>query len=189
MGVGAQRVRQLFSKARKSPPAIIFIDEIDSVAGKRIANISLSQTLNQLLTEMDGFHSHDRIVVIGATNLPEVLDPAILRPGRFDKTIHLTAPDYKGRLEILKHYVSKIKTDPQLSVESVARRTVQFTGAELRNLVNHAIMIAIKHKKPAADYRDFDEAFDRLVMGVSRKGLKGSQEALRATAYHEGTCG
>lgn len=187
MGVGARRVRELFTDARKNSPAIIFIDEIDSVAGKRIANVSQSQTLNQLLTEMDGFHGHDRVVVIGATNLPEVLDPAIVRPGRFDKTIHLTAPDYKGRLEILKHYIAKIKTDPQLSVDSIARRTVQFTGAELRNLVNHAIMIAIKHKKSAAGHSDFDEAYDRLVMGVSRRGLKGSKEALRATAYHEGT--
>jgi ATP-dependent Zn protease len=187
VGVGARRVRQLFKEARKDAPAIIFIDEIDSVASKRVGNSSQSQTLNQLLTEMDGFVNHDRVIVIGATNLPEVLDPAILRPGRFDKTIHLTAPDFRGRLAILQHYTGKIKTDPALSVESIARRTVQFTGAELRNLVNHAIMIAIKNKKSAADHQDFDDAYDRLVMGVSRRGLKGSPEALRATAFHEGT--
>jgi ATP-dependent Zn protease len=148
---------------------------------------SESQTLNQLLTEMDGFLDHDRVVVIGATNLPEVLDPAILRPGRFDKTIHLTAPDFRGRLQILKHYIAKIKTAPNLPLENVARRTVQFTGAELRNLVNHAIMIAVKKKKLAADLQDFDDAYDRLIMGVSRRGLKGTPEALRATAFHEGT--
>lgn len=186
MGVGARRVRKLFEQARKNSPAIIFIDEIDSVAGKRVNQMGQNQTLNQLLTEMDGFMSHDRVVVIGATNLPEVLDPAIMRPGRFDKTIQLTAPDFKGRMEILGHYIKKISADPAISVEKIAARTVQFTGAELRNLVNQAIIVAIKNKKKLADLSDFDEAYDRIVMGVSRRGLKGSPETLRATAYHEG---
>lgn len=185
--MGAKRVRELFSQARMSSPSIIFIDEIDSVASKRHINAeSSSQTLNQLLTEMDGFLTKERVVVIGATNMPDALDPAITRPGRFDKMIHLSAPDLKGRIAILNHYIKKINADPKLPVEDIARRTVQFTGAELRNLVNQAIIHAIKHKKSAADIEDFDEAYDKIVMGVTRRGLKGTQEDIKATAYHEG---
>lgn len=135
---------------------------------------------------MDGFLTKERIIVIGATNLPDSLDSAITRPGRFDKIIHLSAPDYRGRSEILKYYIKKIKSDPNLAVEDIARRTTQFTGADLKNLVNQAILMAIKRNKTAADMSDFDEAYDNIVMGVTRRGLKGSDEDIKATAYHEG---
>lgn len=136
---------------------------------------------------MDGFNPTDRVIVIGATNIPEALDPAITRPGRFDKIIHLTAPDLKGRIDILDYYIKKIKHDPKLSVEDIARRTSQFTGADLKNIVNQAILMAVKRDKDQADIHDFDEAYDDIVMGVTRRGLKGNDEEIKATAYHEGT--
>lgn len=189
VGVGAKRVRNLFEKAKKSPPAVIFIDEIDAVAGRRIFKDGNYQTLNQLLTEMDGFLSKDRVIVIGATNLPDNLDPAIMRPGRFDKVIHLTAPDQRGRKAMLLKFIKEIQADPELPIDDLVRRTVRFTGADLRNLVNHAILNAVKENHPFATIGDFDEAYDKILMGVTRRGFKGNEENIRATAYHEGRRG
>lgn len=188
VGVGAKRIRMLFEEAKKNAPSIIFIDEIDAVASRRNPEFysGNSSTLNQLLAEMDGFQSKGKVVVIGATNMPELLDPAISRPGRFDKTIHISAPDYKGRYEILQYYLEKVKVHSSVSLENLARRTVRFSGAELRNFVNQAVINAVKLKKGQATDEDFDEAYDKIVLGVTRRGMKGGAEEIRATAYHEG---
>ena len=191
VGVGASRVRELFKQAKEHAPCIIFIDEIDTVGRRRGAAEAIGgqdereQTLNALLVEMDGFGSNDTVVIVAATNRPEVLDPALLRPGRFDRQITVSIPDVMGRLEILRVHAGKIVTAEDLDLERIARGTPGFTGAELANLVNEAALIAVRHGKRAVDLQDFEEAKDRILMGPERKSLVINEKERLATAYHE----
>jgi len=188
IGVGPKRVRTLFEDAKKQAPCIIFIDEIDSVGGKRSA-LSLSHskesTLNQLLTEMDGFNSTSGVIVIGATNFPESLDPALTRPGRFDKIIHVPLPDLKGRKDIIDLYLKKTKSGPDVDAKILARGTPGFTGAELANLINLAAIKATIQNKPHIDMRVLEEAKDDVLMGIKRT-TELTEEDRKLTAYHEG---
>ncbi|MCX8026584.1 MAG: ATP-dependent zinc metalloprotease FtsH [Thermodesulfovibrionales bacterium] len=190
VGVGASRVRDLFEQAKKSAPCIIFIDEIDAVGRQRGAGLGgghdeREQTLNQLLVEMDGFEGNEGIIVIAATNRPDVLDPALLRPGRFDRQIVVPIPDVKGRLEILKVHTQKIPLDESVDLEKIARGTPGFSGADLSNLVNEAALIAARRSKETVDMADFEFAKDKVLMGVERKSMVLSDEERRNTAYHE----
>ena len=186
VGVGSKRVRQLFAAAKKKTPCIVFIDEIDSIGTSRksIEN-QHRKTLNQLLTEMDGFEQNDGIIVLAATNIPEALDPALTRPGRFDRMVHVPNPDIGGRREILEHYLEDKPTTSDVDVDRIARGTTGFSGAELFNLVNMAAVQAAMADAPAITAADLDWARDRVLMGAERKSAVLSEENRRLTAYHE----
>lgn len=186
VGLGAKRVRELFAEAKKQAPAIIFIDELDALGGSRDSTTSYNrQSLNQLLVEMDGFQETDNIIVIAATNFPQMLDSALKRSGRFDKEIHIPLPSLPGRIDILKLYLSKVFYDDSISAESLARLTPGMSGADLANLVNIAMLNAIKQGRSACNSQDMDFAIDRIRMGVERKSLIMTLEDKRATAIHE----
>ncbi|MBG1259854.1 ATP-dependent zinc metalloprotease FtsH [Nostoc commune] len=189
VGVGASRVRDLFKKAKENAPCLIFIDEIDAVGRQRGAGIGggndeREQTLNQLLTEMDGFEGNTGIIIIAATNRPDVLDTALLRPGRFDRQVMVDPPDLKGRLEILKVHAQNKKIDPSVSLEAIARRTPGFTGADLANLLNEAAILTARRRKEAVTILEVDAAIDRVVAGMEGTALVDSKSK-RLIAYHE----
>lgn len=190
VGVGASRVRDLFTKAKKVAPAIIFVDEIDAVGRNRGAGIGggndeREQTLNQLLVEMDGFDERTNVIVIAATNRPDVLDPALLRPGRFDRQIGVEAPDLPGREQILKVHADGKPLVDAVSLESIARRTPGFSGADLANLLNEAALLAARRGHPKVDEDDIDEAIDRVIAGPQRRTRVMNPKEKRMTAYHE----
>ena len=189
VGVGASRVRDLFKKAKDNAPCIIFIDEIDAVGRQRGAGIGggndeREQTLNQLLTEMDGFEGNTGIIIIAATNRPDVLDAALLRPGRFDRQVTVDAPDIKGRLEVLQVHARNKKLDPSVSLEAIARRTPGFTGADLANLLNEAAILTARRRKEGITLLEIDDAVDRVVAGMEGTPLVDSKSK-RLIAYHE----
>jgi cell division protease FtsH len=190
VGVGASRVRDLFEQGKKNAPCIIFIDEIDAVGRHRGAGLGgghdeREQTLNQLLVEMDGFESNEGVILIAATNRPDVLDPALLRPGRFDRQVVVPQPDVKGRLGILKVHTKKIPLADDVELEVVARGTPGFSGADLANLVNEAALLGARKSKTKVDMEDFEIAKDKVLMGVERKSMVMSEREKRTTAYHE----
>ena len=190
VGVGASRVRDLFEQAKKSAPCIIFIDEIDAVGRHRGAGLGgghdeREQTLNQLLVEMDGFEGNEGVIIIAATNRPDVLDPALLRPGRFDRQIVVPTPDVKGRNEILKVHTKNIPIAEDVNLDKIARGTPGFSGADLANLVNEAALIAARKVKEKVDMIDFEFAKDKVLMGVERRSMVISDEEKKNTAYHE----
>jgi cell division protease FtsH len=189
VGVGAARVRDLFSQAESKAPCIIFIDELDALGKVRVqspmgSHEEREQTLNQLLAEMDGFDSRKAIIIMGATNRPEVLDPALLRPGRFDRQVLVDKPDVKGREEVLRIHTKNVKLSPVVNLQVVASRTAGFAGADLANLVNEAALLAARKDKNAVDMQDFDEAIDRLIAGLEKKRVM-SQKEREIVAYHE----
>ncbi len=190
VGVGASRVRDLFEQGKKNAPCIIFIDEIDAVGRQRGAGIGgghdeREQTLNQLLVEMDGFGTADSVILIAATNRPDVLDPALLRPGRFDRRVVVSRPDVKGRLEILKVHSKNVPVANDVEMSTIARGTPGFSGADLENLINEAALLAARNNKVAVDLKDFDHAKDKVLMGAERRSMVISDEEKRVTAYHE----
>lgn len=191
VGVGASRVRELFREAKKNSPCIIFIDEIDAVGARRGAgDISggqdeREQTLNALLVEMDGFSSNETVIIIGATNRLDIIDPALLRAGRFDRQITVPLPDIKGRLEILKLYTKNVVAEKALDLAEIARTTPGFSGADLANLVNEAALMAARLGKKAINMSDFEKAKDKILMGLERKSVVVSEKERRVTAYHE----
>ena len=190
VGVGAARVRDLFEQARRHAPCIVFIDEIDAVGRQRGAGIGgghdeREQTLNQLLVEMDGFDTSEGIVILAATNRPDVLDPALLRPGRFDRRVVIPRPDVKGRLEILKVHTKDKPLAEDVDLEVIAKGTPGFAGADIANLVNEAALIAARKGKDKIEMEDFEEAKDKILMGVERKSMLISDEEKRFIAYHE----
>ncbi len=190
VGVGASRVRDLFEQGKKSAPCIIFIDEIDAVGRHRGAGLGgghdeREQTLNQLLVEMDGFETNEGVILIAATNRPDVLDPALLRPGRFDRQINVGRPDIKGRAEVLKVHTKKIPMNEDVVLETIARGTPGFAGADLENLVNEAALLAARRSKTVVEMEDFEDAKDKVLMGVERKSLVLTEEEKKVTAYHE----
>ena len=191
VGVGASRVRDLFQQAKKSAPGIIFIDEMDAVGRQRGAGIGgghdeREQTLNALLVEMDGFDNTQNVIVIAATNRPDVLDPALLRPGRFDRQIVVDAPDVKGRLGILKvHTKNVVINHRKVNLEAIAKGTPGMVGADIANIVNEAALLAARKRKKSIDMDDFEEAKDKVTMGVQRKSMILSDEEKKVTAYHE----
>ncbi|MFQ5508605.1 MAG: ATP-dependent zinc metalloprotease FtsH [Leptospirillia bacterium] len=190
VGVGASRVRDLFEQGRKNAPCIIFIDEIDAVGRLRGAGLGgghdeREQTLNQLLVEMDGFDTAEGVILVAATNRPDVLDPALLRPGRFDRQVHVGRPDIKGRKEILMVHVKKVPLASEVDLDVIARGTPGFAGADLENLVNEAALLAARRSKSQVEMDDFEEAKDKIIMGVERKSAVMSDEEKRNTAYHE----
>ncbi len=190
VGVGAARVRDLFNQAKKNAPCIIFIDEIDAVGRHRGAGLGgghdeREQTLNQLLVEMDGFEGNEGIIVLAATNRPDILDPALLRPGRFDRQVVIPPPDVKGRESILKVHTKRIPLAKDVDLSVLARGTPGFTGADLENLVNEAALIAARQGKSQVEMEDFEEAKDKILMGRERKSAVISEEERRLTAYHE----
>ncbi len=187
VGAGASRVRDLFSKAKRAAPSLIFIDEIDAVARKRgttIQSSSTEQTLNQILVEMDGFEQHDNVIVIAATNRPDVLDPAILRPGRFDRRIVLDLPDIEGRKKILQIHARNKPLSKEVDLEKVAKRTVGFSGADLENMLNEAAIIAAKDNRKEISVNDIEEAATKVVVGPERK-RKRTERDIEIIAYHE----
>jgi cell division protease FtsH len=189
VGVGAARIRDLFQQAEAKAPCIVFIDELDALGKVRVqsplgSHEEREQTLNQLLAEMDGFDSRKGVIIMGATNRPEVLDPALLRPGRFDRQVLVDKPDVKGREEILRIHAKGVKTDPSVDMKVVAARTAGFAGADLANLVNEAALLAARNDKPAVDMRDFESAIDRLVAGLEKKRVMSTKER-EIVAYHE----
>src|SRR5579871_2763940 len=191
VGVGASRVRDMFEQAKKNAPCIIFIDEIDAVGRHRGAglgggNDEREQTLNQLLVEMDGFEANEGIILIAATNRPDVLDPALLRPGRFDRQVVVPNPDVVGREQILKVHVRKVPLAPDVNLKTVARGTPGFSGADLMNLVNEAALMAARRNKRMVTQAEFEEAKDKVMMGAERKSLVMTEEEKLLTAYHEG---
>nr|WP_237889871.1 ATP-dependent zinc metalloprotease FtsH [Dissulfurimicrobium hydrothermale] len=190
VGVGASRVRDLFIQAKKNAPCIIFIDEIDAVGRHRGAGLGgghdeREQTLNQLLVEMDGFETSEAVIVIAATNRPDVLDPALLRPGRFDRQVMVPVPDVRGREAILNVHAKKIPLDPKIELSVIAKATPGFSGADLENLVNEAALLAARSNKEVVEMDDFEKAKDKVLMGAERKSLILSDEEKRITAYHE----
>jgi len=190
VGVGASRVRDLFEQAKKSAPCIIFIDELDAVGRHRGAGLGgghdeREQTLNQLLVEMDGFETNQGVIILSATNRPDVLDPALLRPGRFDRQVVVPQPDVKGRLEILKVHTRNIPLDEKVNLEQIARGTPGFSGADLANLVNEAALFAARKSKVKVEMSDFEFAKDKVLMGVERKSMIISETEKKNTAYHE----
>ncbi len=189
VGVGAARVRDLFSQAEAKAPCIVFIDELDALGKVRVqspmgSHEEREQTLNQLLAEMDGFDARKAIIIMAATNRPEVLDPALLRPGRFDRQVLVDKPDVKGREAVLQIHVRSVKLAPEVDLQKVAARTAGFAGADLANLVNEAALLAARRDKAAVDMRDFDEAIDRLIAGLEKKRVMSSKER-EIIAYHE----
>ncbi len=190
VGVGASRVRDLFDQAKKSAPCIIFIDELDAVGRHRGAGLGgghdeREQTLNQLLVEMDGFETNQGVIILSATNRPDVLDPALLRPGRFDRQVIVPQPDVKGRLEILKVHTRNMPLDEKVNLEQIARGTPGFSGADLANLVNEAALFAARKSKVKVEMSDFEFAKDKVLMGVERKSMIISETEKKNTAYHE----
>src|SRR3954447_13612206 len=189
VGVGAARVRDLFSQAENKAPCIVFIDELDALAKVRIqtpmgSHEEREETLNQLLAEMDGFDARKGVIIMGATNRPEVLDPALLRPGRFDRQVLVDKPDVKGREEILRIHSKNVKVGGNVDLKVLAARTAGFAGADLANLVNEAALLAARHDKSAVEMRDFDEAIDRVIAGLEKKRVMSAKER-RIVAYHE----
>jgi len=190
VGVGASRVRDLFLQGKKQAPCIIFIDEIDAVGRHRGAGLGgghdeREQTLNQLLVEMDGFESNEGVILISATNRPDVLDPALLRPGRFDRQVVVPVPDIRGREGILKVHLHQKPIAPNVNISQLARGTPGFTGADLENLVNEAALLAARNNKDFIEMADFESAKDKVIMGLERKSMILSEEEKRTTAYHE----
>ncbi|MEI2385029.1 ATP-dependent zinc metalloprotease FtsH [Breoghania sp. JC706] len=190
VGVGASRVRDMFEQAKKNAPCIIFIDEIDAVGRHRGAglgggNDEREQTLNQLLVEMDGFEANEGIILIAATNRPDVLDPALLRPGRFDRQIVVPNPDFTGREKILKVHMRKVPLAPDVNVKTLARGTPGFSGADLMNLVNEAALLAARRGKRLVTMSEFEDAKDKVMMGAERRTLALTEEEKKLTAYHE----
>ena len=189
VGVGAARVRDLFAQAEGKAPCIVFIDELDALGKVRIqtpmgSHEEREQTLNQLLAEMDGFDGRKGVIIMGATNRPEVLDPALLRPGRFDRQVLVDKPDVRGREDILRIHAKNVKTGDNVDLKVVAQRTAGFAGADLANLVNEAALLAARRDKPAVDMKDFDEAIDRVIAGLEKKRVMSDKER-RIVAYHE----
>ena len=190
VGVGASRVRDMFEQAKKNSPCIIFIDEIDAVGRHRGAglgggNDEREQTLNQLLVEMDGFEPNEGVIIIAATNRPDVLDPALLRPGRFDRQIVVPNPDVAGREKILKVHVRKVPLAPDVDLKVISRGTPGFSGADLMNLVNEAALLAARRNKRVVTHQEFEDAKDKVMMGAERKSMLMSEEEKKLTAYHE----
>ncbi|PIT12998.1 ATP-dependent zinc metalloprotease FtsH [Snodgrassella alvi] len=190
VGVGASRVRDMFEQAKKNAPCIIFIDEIDAVGRQRGAglgggNDEREQTLNQLLVEMDGFESNTTVIVIAATNRPDVLDPALMRPGRFDRQVVVPLPDIRGREQILKVHATKVPLDKSVDLPVLARGTPGFSGADLANLVNEAALFAGRRNKTKVDMSDFEDAKDKIYMGPERRSMVMHEDEKKATAYHE----
>ena len=190
VGVGASRVRDMFAQAKKNAPCLLFIDEIDAVGRHRGAglgggNDEREQTLNQLLVEMDGFDANENIILIAATNRPDVLDPALLRPGRFDRQVTVNNPDVKGREEILKVHTRKVPLSKDVNLSVVARGTPGFSGADLANLVNEAALLAARKNKLKVSSKDFDDAKDKVLMGNERKSMAMDEKEKQLTAYHE----
>ena len=191
VGVGASRVRDIFKEAKSQAPCIIFIDEIDAVGGTRAGGATASgqdersQTLNALLVEMDGFSTTDTIVVLAATNRPDILDPALRRPGRFDRQVNILPPDTKGRTKILEVHGAKVALASDIDMDKIARMVPGFTGAELANLVNEAALMAARDGKKIVEYKDFENARDRILMGVERKGMIISEKDRNVLAFHE----
>jgi len=191
VGVGASRVRDLFEQAKRNSPCIVFVDEIDAVGRQRGAGLGGShdereQTLNQILVEMDGFDTNTNVIVVAATNRPDVLDPALLRPGRFDRQVVLDRPDIKGRREILNVHIKGKPLDKTVDLDELARRTPGFSGADLANLVNEAAILAARHNKKSVAPSDFNEAIDRVVAGPERRSRLITPEEKTIIAYHEG---
>ncbi|HEU4475709.1 MAG TPA: ATP-dependent zinc metalloprotease FtsH, partial [Methyloceanibacter sp.] len=191
VGVGASRVRDMFDQAKKNAPCIIFIDEIDAVGRHRGAglgggNDEREQTLNQLLVEMDGFEANEGIILIAATNRPDVLDPALLRPGRFDRQVVVPRPDIIGREKILKVHVRKVPLAPDVDLRVIARGTPGFSGADLANLVNEAALLAARRSKRLVTQVEFEDAKDKVLMGAERRSMVMTEEEKTLTAYHEG---
>ena len=191
VGVGASRVRDMFEQGKKHAPCIIFIDEIDAVGRSRGAglgggNDEREQTLNQLLVEMDGFDTNEGVIIIAATNRPDVLDPALLRPGRFDRQVVVSNPDIIGREKILKVHAKKINMSPDVNLRTVARGTPGFSGADLANLVNEAALLAARKNKRIVTFEEFEEAKDKVMMGAERRSMVMTEDEKKLTAYHEG---
>ena len=191
VGVGASRVRDMFEQAKKNAPCIIFIDEIDAVGRHRGAglgggNDEREQTLNQLLVEMDGFEANEGVILVAATNRPDVLDPALLRPGRFDRQIVVPNPDVKGREKILKVHMRNVPLAPDVNAKTIARGTPGFSGADLANLVNEAALLAARKSRRLVTQSDFEDAKDKVMMGAERRSMAMNEEEKRLTAYHEG---
>ena len=190
VGVGASRVRDMFKQAKHNAPCLIFIDEIDAVGRQRGAGLGgghdeREQTLNQLLTEMDGFGANEGIIIIAATNRPDVLDPALLRPGRFDRQVTVNLPDVKGREEILKVHARNKTFAKGIKLENIAKRTVGFSGADLENLLNESALLAVRRNKDAISMTEIDEAHDRVLMGPAKKSKKYTEHEKKVVAYHE----
>ncbi|APR51877.1 ATP-dependent metallopeptidase FtsH/Yme1/Tma family protein [Sphingomonas koreensis] len=190
VGVGASRVRDMFEQAKKSAPCIVFIDEIDAVgrhrgAGLGNGNDEREQTLNQLLVEMDGFEANEGIIIIAATNRPDVLDPALLRPGRFDRQVVVPRPDIEGRVKILQVHMKKVPLAPDVDARTIARGTPGFSGADLANLVNEAALMAARKGKRLVAMQEFEEAKDKVMMGAERRSMVMTDDEKRMTAYHE----
>ena len=188
-GVGASRVRELFKLAKKSAPCIVFIDEIDAIGSRRSGGNSSheerEQTLNALLVEMDGFNSNETVIVIGATNRPDILDPALLRPGRFDRQLTVSLPNLHGRVRILSVHTRQVTVSPALNLTAIAQGIPGFSGADIANLVNEAALTAARQKKQAVEMNDFEEAKDKIVMGLERKNSAINERERRVIAYHE----
>ncbi|HEY7499015.1 MAG TPA: ATP-dependent zinc metalloprotease FtsH [Vicinamibacterales bacterium] len=189
VGVGAARVRDLFGQAENKAPCIVFIDELDALGKVRIqtpmgSHEEREQTLNQLLAEMDGFDARKGVIIMGATNRPEVLDPALMRPGRFDRSVLVDKPDVRGREEILRIHIKNVKCDSNVDLKVIAARTAGFAGADLANLVNEAALLAARRDKTAVEMKDFDEAIDRVIAGLEKKRVMSDKER-RIVAYHE----
>ncbi|MFL9839682.1 ATP-dependent zinc metalloprotease FtsH [Sphingomonas sp. ST-64] len=190
VGVGASRVRDMFEQAKKSAPCIVFIDEIDAVgrhrgAGLGNGNDEREQTLNQLLVEMDGFEANEGIIIVAATNRPDVLDPALLRPGRFDRQVVVPRPDIEGRVKILQVHMKKVPLAPDVDARTIARGTPGFSGADLANLVNEAALMAARKGKRLVAMQEFEEAKDKVMMGAERRSMVMTDDEKRMTAYHE----
>ena len=190
VGVGASRVRDLFEQGKKNSPCIIFIDELDAVGRQRGAGLGgghdeREQTLNQLLVEMDGFETNEGIIVMAATNRPDVLDPALLRPGRFDRQVVVDYPDLKGREGILNIHLRNKPIADDVDVKVLARRTPGFTGADMENLANEAAILAVRRNKRAITMEEFDDAIDRVIAGPAKKRKVVSEKELKLVAYHE----
>ena len=191
VGVGASRVRDMFEQGKKNAPCIIFIDEIDAVGRSRGAglgggNDEREQTLNQLLVEMDGFETNEGVILIAATNRPDVLDPALLRPGRFDRQVVVPNPDILGREAILKVHLKKITTGPDVNPRTIARGTPGFSGADLANICNEGALLAARKNKRIVTLSDLEEAKDKVMMGSERRSMVMSEDEKKLTAYHEG---
>ncbi len=190
VGVGASRVRDLFEQGKKNAPCIIFIDEIDAVGRHRGAGLGAGhdereQTLNQLLVEMDGFDTNGGVILVAATNRPDVLDPALLRPGRFDRQVVVGRPDLNGRVKILTVHAKHVPLDPEVNLETIARGTPGFAGADLANLVNEAALLAARRNRDKVTMQDFEDAKDKVMMGVERRSILITEEERKVTAYHE----
>ena len=190
VGVGASRVRDMFEQAKKQAPCIIFIDEIDAVGRHRGAGLGgghdeREQTLIQLLVEMDGFEGNEGVIVIAATNRPDVLDPALLRPGRFDRQVVVPLPDIRGREQILRVHLGKVPMEPNIDVMAIARGTPGFSGADLANLVNEAALFAARFNKRKVTIHELDKAKDKIMMGAERRSMVMSEDEKKLTAYHE----